>query len=141
MKKLKADSLFSIFEKDDREIYSEHGMEYLMEDATTLIGMVVKGVENYYLIDNMYSSRYPEEYTSVRKSIKLKYFIRLVKYLERVKDIPSGTVEDVIEEFSQNAIYYAFTEMMNTFIEEEYYENCIIVKNYLELFSLQKLDV
>lgn len=140
MKKLSIDKLFTVFEKGDEEVYLEHGVEDLLDNTYVLFGMVVRGVENYYIIDQLYQSRYTEEYTSVKESIKLKYFIGLVRYLERIEDIPLDMVPLLEEEFGQQPIHYAFQQLMDLFIEVEYYEKCAILHKYFQLFSIKQLE-
>ena len=77
MKKLDTNQLFDIFQMGDEEIYKEHQVEDVLDNSLVLFGMVIKGVENYYIIDQLYQKKYQEQYDSVRDSIKLKYFIGL----------------------------------------------------------------
>lgn len=141
MKKLSTNQLFDIFEKGDEEIYKEHGVEDLLDNTFILFGMVVRGVENYYIIDQLYSTRYTDQYLEIRDSIKLKYFSGLMNYLERIQDIPTDLVPLIEEEFDKQSIQYAFNELMDLFIEVEYYEKCAILKKYFELFSIKQLEV
>ena len=134
MKKLNSDDLFNIFSIGDEEIYKEHKIEDLMDNTFILFGMVVRGVENYFIIDKMYVSRYQERYDSVRENIKLKYFNGLVNYLERVKVLQVGTVEELKDEFGPQAIKYALEEMLEFYKELEMYEKCAIIFKFYELF-------
>ena len=84
MQKLDPHTLFSIFEKGDEEIYKENNIEELLDNPYVLIGMVVTGVENFYMIDQMYMVKHEEDYSRVRDKIKLKYFTKLSRYLDRV---------------------------------------------------------
>jgi uncharacterized protein (UPF0305 family) len=134
MKKLNSDDLFNIFSIGDEEIYKEHKIEDMMDNTFILFGMVVRGVENYFIIDKMYANRYQERYDSVRENIKLKYFNGLVNYLERVKDIKADTVEELKDEFGPQAIKYALEEMLEFYKELEMYEKCAIIFKFYELF-------
>ena len=133
MKKLNSNDLFNIFSVGDEEIFKEHKIA-VMDNSFILFGMVIRGVENYYIIDKMYDRRYGEYYISVRDSIKLKYFNGLVNYLERVKDIQSDTVVDLIDEFGPQAINYALEELLEFYKELEMYEKCAIIFKFYELF-------
>ena len=137
MKKLNSDDLFNIFSIGDEEIYKEHKIEEVMDNSFILLGMVIRGVENYYIIDKMYANRYQEHYDSVRDSIKLKYFNGLVNYLERAGTIQSDTVEDLIGEFGPQAIHYALEELLEFYKELEFYEKCAIIFKFYEFFSLK----
>lgn len=139
MKKLNTNQLFNIFQIGDEEVYREHQVEDVLDNSFVLFGMVVKGVENYYIIDQLYQKRYGEQYDCVRDSIKLKYFIRLVRYLERIKEIPGDTLHTIEDEFGLQAIDYALQEMLDLFIEEEYYEKCTVLSKFQQLFSLNQL--
>lgn len=139
MKKLDTNQLFNIFQMGDEEVYKEHQIENVMDDSFVLLGTVVKGVENYYIIDQLYQKKYREQYDSQRDSIKLKYFIGLMKYLERIGEIPVDTLHMLEDEFGIQSIDYALQEMLDLFIEEEYYEKCTILAKFRELFSLNQL--
>ena len=134
MKKLNSDDLFNIFFIGDEEIYKEHNIEDMMDNTFILFGMVVRGVENYFIIDKMYDSRYQERYDSVRENIKLKYFNSLVNYLERIKVLQSDTVMDIEDEFGLQAIKYALEELLEFYKELEMYEKCAIIFKYYQLF-------
>jgi hypothetical protein len=96
--------------------------------------MVVRGVENYFIIDKMYASRYQERYDSVRENIKLKYFNGLVNYLERIEALQSDTVLFLKDEFGTQAINYALEELLEFYKELEMYEKCAIIFKFYELF-------
>jgi hypothetical protein len=139
MKKLDTNQLFDIFQMGDEEIYREHQVEDVLDNSFILFGMVIKGVENYYIIDQLYQKKYQEQYDSVRDSIKLKYFIGLVRYLERIGEIPEDTLYIIEDEFGLQAIDYALQEMLDLFIEVEHYEKCTILSKFQRLFSLNQL--
>lgn len=139
MKKLDTDQLFNIFQIGDEEVYREHQSEDVLDNSFVLFGMVVKGVENYYIIDQLYEKRYGQQYDCVRDSIKLKYFIGLMRYLERIEEIPEGTVIALQDEFGLQSINYALQEILNLFIEVEYYEKCTILSKFQQLFLLNQL--
>ena len=139
MKKLDTNQLFNIFQIGDEEVYKEHHVEDVLDNSFILFGTVVRGVENYYIIDQLYQKRYPKEYDCVRDSIKLKYFIGLVRYLERIGEIPEDTLHTMKEEFGLQSIDYALQEMLDVFIQEEYYEKCTILSKFQQLFLLNQL--
>ena len=134
MKKLNSDDLFNIFSIGDEEIYKEHKIEDMMDNTFILFGMVVRGVENYFIIDKMYASRFQERYDSVRENIKLKYYNGLVNYLERIEALQSDTVLFLEDEFGSQAIKYALEEMLEFYKELEMYEKCAVIFKFYELF-------
>lgn len=139
MKRLDSKSLFNIFDVGDEEVYEQHGVQDILDNSFVLFGMVIRGVDNFYLIDQMYANKYKNEYTEVRDSIKLKYFTGLMRYLVRIDDIPLDTVSILQDEFGIDAIDYSLNEMLQTFEQDEQYELCSVVAKYLHLFSVKKL--
>ena len=140
MKRLDGNSLFSIFEKGDEQIYKDLGVEDQLDNTFVLFGMVVKGVENFYIIDQMYSHRYGQSYDSVRDSIKLRYFVVLSNYLRRIAEFDSYTAHAILDEFGQSAIMYCLEHLLYFFEKKEYYENCALVKKYLDIFDESSLS-
>lgn len=139
MKRLDSKSLFNIFDVGDEEVYEQHGVQDILDNSFVLFGMVIRGVDNFYLIDQMYANKYKNEYTEVRDSIKLKYFTGLMRYLVRIDDIPLDTVSILQDEFGIDAIDYSLNEMLQAFEQDEQYELCSVVAKYLHLFSVKKL--
>lgn len=135
------DKLFELFSVGDTEVYKENGVIDILDNTYILIGMVVKGVENYYIIDQIYTARYGELYLSTRENIRLKYFNGLYQYLERVNIEEGDTLENLLDEFGPQAIYYAFQEMLECFLEVEEYLKCAKIQKFLEIFSLNKLEI
>lgn len=139
MKRLDSKSLFDIFDAGDEEVYEQHGVQDILDNSFVLFGMVIRGVDNFYLIDQMYANKYQNEYVEVRDCIKLKYFTGLMKYLVRIDDIPLDTVSILQDEFGEEAIDYSLNEMLQVFEQDEQYELCSIIAKYLHLFSVKKL--
>ena len=137
MKKIDKATLFSIFEVGDEEVYRENGVEDLLHNTYILLGMTIKGVENYFIMEQMYQNRYGETFSTVKDSIKLKYFTGLIKYLERIDLSQSDTVLELKYEFGPQAIKYALEEMLEFYQEIEYYEKCAIIFKFYQLFSLK----
>ena len=141
MKDLNADNLFNMFSLGDEEIYRENGVEDVLDNSFTLFGMVVRGVENYFIVDQLYKVRFAKDYDKVSESIKLKYFTGLIRYLERVDGLQSDTLSSLEDEFSPQAIKYALEEMLEFFEGIEYYENCALIKKYYDLFFCRELEI
>ena len=136
MKDLNAESLFNIFKQGDEEIYNEYGLDDILNSSVTLIGTVIKGVENYYIMDQMYIARYHGNYDRIRASIKLKYFEGLIVYLNRVSIANSDSISIIRDEFEDQAISYAFDSLLEFYEELEMYERCsVILKIYQSIFE------
>jgi len=134
MKKLNTGDLFDIFSQGDESIYRENHIEDVLDNSFVLFGMVVRGVENYFIIDKIYSNRYGKDYDSMSDSIKLKYFNGLFGYLERINLSQSDTVLELVDEFGPQAIKYALEELLEFYEEREYYEKCAIIFKFYDLF-------
>lgn len=134
MKKLDSKGLFDIFSQGDEAIYEQHGMHDVVNDAFILFGMVIRGVENYYIIDRIYTYKMAKDYDSVRDSIKMKYFNGLVYYLERIDVLQSDTVIELIDEFQYQPIKYALEELLQFYEEKEMYEKCAIIFKFFDIF-------
>jgi len=134
MKKLDSKGLFDIFSQGDEAIYKEHGAQDVLDNSFILFGMVIRGVENYYIIDRIYTYKMGKDYDSVRDSIKMKYFNGLVYYLERIDVLQSDTVIELIDEFDYQPIKYALEELLDFYEEKEMYEKCAIIFKFFDIF-------
>ena len=134
MKKLDSKGLFDIFSQGDEAIYKEHGAQDVLDNSFILFGMVIRGVENYYIIDRIYTYKMGKDYDSVRDSIKMKYFNGLVYYLERIDVLQSDTVIELIDEFDYQPIKYALEELLQFYEEKEMYEKCAIIFKFFDIF-------
>jgi len=138
VKKLNADELFGIFSANDEEVYKENGMEDILHETYMLFGMAIKGVENYYIMEQMYQNRYGESFSNVRESIKLKYFTGLMKYLQRIDVSQSETLYELKDLFGEPSIEYAIKEMVDFFVKLEMYENCALLMKFYKVFFPKK---
>jgi hypothetical protein len=135
MKKLDSQNIFSVFfvEQDT------HNTPQAPSNTFILFGTVIKAVENFYILDQMYQIKYEELYNSMKEKIKLKYFLGLMKYLNRIDLLSVDTAMHLEDEFGGQAIKYALEEMLQFFEQVERYEECIIVKKYFDIFFDKKL--
>lgn len=140
MNKLDPHTLFSIFEQGDEEIYKEHNVEELLDNPYVLIGMVVTGVENFYLIDKMYTLKHEEEYGRVRDKVKLKYYTKLYRYLDRVTPLEMDIIYKIGSDFEVDRSIDAISDMMFFFEDIEHYEKCAKIKLYSDLLVNKKLE-
>lgn len=126
-------TLFSIFEQGDEEVYKEHGVEEILENPFVLIGMVVRGIENYHMMDMMYTRRYPKEYANVKEITKYKYYTKLFSYLERIDSTSFKEVYKVGESFEIKSVEKGLYTLMMYFQNIEHYEKCAVIKRYYDL--------
>jgi hypothetical protein len=136
MKKLDSQNLFKAFSLEGDSL---NELPAIPDDSFILFGTVLRGVESFYIIDQLYQMRYKDQYKLVREKIKLKYFSGLMKYIYRIDSISVDTVLYIEDEFGEQAIKYVLEEMLQFFEQIEYYEECIILKKYFDIFFDKKL--
>lgn len=133
MQKLDPHTLFSIFEQGDEQVYKEHGMEDVLNNPFVLIGMVVTGVHNYYLMDMMYMRQYPTQYKQVRQLTKSKYFNNLYKYLIRVNVDEIQHEYNIGESFDTEHAVSCLSTLLKFYEDLEQYERCAVIKKFVDL--------
>lgn len=133
MQYLDPNTLFSIFEQGDEEIYKEHGVSDALQNPYVLMGMTVKGIDNYHMMDIMYMRQYPEQYKNVRKTIKYKYFNKLFSYLERIDSKHFNKIYKVGESFEKGQCFISLDYMRKYYEAIEQYEKCAVIKRFQDL--------
>lgn len=134
MKKLDKANVFDLFEIGDEQVYAEHGVSDILQDSYILFGMAVKGVENYYIMEMMYKNRYGQQFDNVQDSIKTKYFIQLMKYVNRIDILHVDTLYQYKDVFGLQSIQYALTQMIEFFEQKEMYEHCATLLKFHKVF-------
>jgi len=135
MQPLDPHSLFSIFEQGDEQVYEENGVTDALKNPYVLMGMVLKGLENYNIMDIMYTRQYPEQYKNVKDTIKYKYYNKLLGYLQRIDSTKFETIYKIGESFDRGSVYLGLEDLKLFFEELEEYEKCAIIKRYQDLLS------
>tara|TARA_R110000744_G_scaffold196568_1_gene315830 strand:+ start:590 stop:1021 length:432 start_codon:yes stop_codon:yes gene_type:complete len=138
--KLDPHTLFSIFEQGDEQVYKENHVENLLDNPYVLIGMVVTGIDNFYLIDQMYTNKHPEDYGRVRDTVKHKYFVKLYRYLERVTPVELDVVYRVGTDFELDKSLDLLNDLLFYFESIEEYERCGRIKTFTDLLMERKLE-
>ena len=115
MQPLDKNSLFSIFDIGDEEVYKENNVEELLDNPFVLLGMVVRGVDNWHLMDILYTRKQGEEY-------KLDFN----KF---------ETVYTIGDSFDRDEVEKALNIILDVFISFEHYEKCATVKKFLDLLD------
>lgn len=133
-------TLFSIFEQGDEAVYKENGVEDVLNNPYVLIGMVIRGLENYRVMDMMYMRSYPEQYKQVRETVKLKYYNGLYAYLARIDVSKFEPVYRIGESYDSQDVLFSLDTLLHYYEELEMYEKCAVIKKYMDLIreSTQK---
>ena len=126
-------TLFSIFEKGDEEIYKEHGLEETLDNPFVLMGMVIRGIDNFILMDMMYMKKYPKEYKNVRELTRYKYFNKLYGYLLRIDHTDFNDVYTVGDSFEYKEVFNGLDYLRRYYEYLEEYEKCGVIKSYQDL--------
>lgn len=138
MQKLDPHTLFSIFEKGDEEIYREHGMEDQLQNPYVLMGMVIRGLENFSLMCTMYENNFPKEFKSNKENIRRKYYTRLYGYLTRIDSNRFDNLYTIGETFEAARVEGGLQHLMFFFESIEEYEKCAIIKKWIEHLIIAK---
>lgn len=132
MKELDPSKLFELFSKEEE--YQEDIQQKTLvgnNNPFILMGMVVRGVENFYILQEIHSSRNNrEDLTKVerRNQIKYSYYKSLFKYIERINqdsmlDLEQCLIHDI------EIITLALNDILSLFESYEEYERCSIIKS------------
>ena len=133
MQPIDPNTLFSIFEQGDEEIYKEHGMESQLQNPFVLMGMVLRGIDNFQMMDMMYMKQYPKHYKKVRNITRYKYFNKLYSYLTRIDCSSFDDKHKIGESFDINDVRYCL-DLLRVYYESlEEYEKCSVIKKYIDL--------
>lgn len=132
-------TLFSIFEQGDEEIYKEYGIEDTLNNPFVLMGMILKGLENYTLMDIMYTRHYGQEYKRVKPVIKHKYYNKLYTYLKRIDTTKNNVVYRIGESFDKESIISALTTLLVYYELIEEYEKCAVIKKCTDIVEIGEI--
>lgn len=127
--------LFSIFEQGDEQIYKEYGMEDTLNNPFVLMGMVLKGLENFTIMDAMYIRHYGQQYKNVKPVIKHKYYNKLFSYLKRIDSTRFESIHSIGESFDKEAVLSSLTTLLVYYELIEEYEKCAVIKRYSDLLE------
>ena len=141
MKPLDKNNLFTIFQVGDEEVYKEHNLEDTLKNPFVLMGMVLRGLQNYHLMDLMYTKTYPEEYGEIALTVKRKYYTTLYTYLTRIDSTKFETIYSIGKSFEIEEVEEGLNELLYFFVELEEYERCAVIKRYIDYLCYQEVGV
>lgn len=133
MKGMNLDNIFEVFDQGDEQVYEQAGFKYLMEDDTVLLNTVVRGIESYWKLDEIYINKFPDQYETVRAKVKTKYFNKMFKYLLRINLNKLEPFFDTVGDLGYGTVENSLNEYLHHFIELEEYEKCAKIKNVLDV--------
>ena len=133
MQNLDPDSLFNIFEQGDEEVYDEHGMTDVLGNPYVLMGMVLRGVENYKLLEIIVQKRYPDEWKTQKDNVKHKYYTKLYAYLERIDIDDNKQQYKISNAYDLEETAYGLGRLLYHFEDVEDYMKCATIKKYIDI--------
>jgi len=134
-------SFFNMFDYSDGEDLERAGVieslkDYL-EHPYLLFGSVIRGVENFYIIREMYTRHYKEEFERVEENVKSKYFNRLYHFLERFDENDDDFIAEA-KRFEIPESSYALISLRSYFESIEEYEKCAKIQSIFTKLSLDE---
>lgn len=140
MNSLDPNKLFSIFESNEGMTNTSPEIKKVLDNPYVVFGMVLRGLENYHMMDVMYQRRYPEDYEEKKNTIKYNYFERLYNYLTRINLKSFEEVYKVTTSYPIAETCAALDEMIMFYESVEYYERCAKIKEYADTFHRVAVD-
>ena len=135
MQPLDKNTLFSIFEAGDEQVYKEHGIEDMLKNPYVLMGMVMQGLQSYCRMDLLYQRNFPKEYKKAAKGIKYTYYNKLYGYLVRIDSDEDHSMYRIGETYQKEEVEAALDLLRVYFEEIEEYEKCAVIKKYIDLLT------
>ena len=132
-------TLFSIFEQGDEEIYKEYGVKDALSNPIVLIGTVIRGIENWMMMDAMYLNRYPKTYKLERNKIRYKYYNKLYKFLTDIDLVNLDENFDIGKNFHVLEVENGIQHLIKYFEKREEYEKCAEMKKVLDRVLVPKV--
>lgn len=134
-------SFFDMFDYSDGEDLERAGMidslsDYL-EHPYLLFGSVIRGVENFYIVREMYTRQYKEEFERVEEKVQAKYFNRLYHFLERFDESDNDFIAEA-KRFEVPESSYALLALRSYFEAKEEYEKCAKIQSIFNELSLDE---
>jgi len=134
-------SFFDMFDySDERDLERAGAIEALsdyLEHPYIIFGSVIRGVENYYIVREMFSRKHGEQFESIEESLQKKYFNRLYSMLKRFDE---SNCDHVIEaqRFEKHESGWALLELRQYFESIEDYKKCAKIQSIFETLLLQE---
>jgi hypothetical protein len=134
-------SFFDMFDySDEGDLERAGAIEALsdyLEHPYIMFGSVIRGVENYYIVREMYSRKYKEQFEAIEESLQHKYFNRLYIMLERFDESNSNHVLEA-QRFERHESGWALLELRQFFEGVEDYEKCVKIQSVFETLLLHE---
>jgi hypothetical protein len=132
MKNLNLHNLKSIFSKKE-EPTAQSPSELDVDNPYLNYSIVIRGVSQLELLDEVYMNTNPEEYPKVRDRVKLRQFDFIYNILTKVPlENDKDVIEFILKDLGKAEVLTNLNKIMNHFIEIEEYEKCANIQKYLQ---------
>ena len=136
MKNLDPEDLFRVFQLSDEEIIDDEQAQLDFRYHPYIItGMVMKGVDNFHIISEVYRQREGEAFDRIESNVKYKYYATLYKYLKRFNYQSLEHIEEALKH-DPDALLYSLIELRVLFEQYEEYEKCARIRDVYEAIDL-----
>ena len=133
MKDINVDTIFEVFNQGDEIIYRNAGLEHVMDEDVILLNTAIRGIENYWKLDEIFSNKQGERYEDIRMQVKVKYFNKMYGYLKKVGMRKLEPFFDTVGDLGYGTVENSLKEYLDHFIEVEEYEKCVIIHKLLNV--------
>ena len=128
MKRLDADTVFSIFEsgyEKEEDTLDPFSHPYI------LMGLIIAGVSTFETIARNYQDLYPDQFKNIHKKVKLLYYDRLYGFLQNIDpSLPLHLLECTKHDLGK--IILTLTILLKEYESQEEYTRCAKIKRLLD---------
>ncbi len=135
MKDIDASRLIRLFENTASGNEFEESLPDLHSHGYIILGMVIRGVENYYILCDMLTREHGEDFKKVQDKVEKSYFDRLFLFLDKL-DIENPSMISQAIEHDTSSIEYALGALLRVFEAHEEYERCARIIKLKQILSL-----
>ncbi len=141
MKNINLENLKSIFWKKEVESQPEQDLQEDLDNPYLSYSIVIRGVSELELLDEIYMNKSPREYSLVRDRVKVQQFDFLYEFLKKVPlQDDKEIVEFILKDLGRDEVIGNLNKLITHFIELEEYEKCFNIQKYLQKVE-KKLDL
>jgi len=141
MKNTNLENLKNIFWKKEVQSQPEQDSAKDLDNPYLSYSIVIRGVSELELLDEIYMNKSPREYSLVRDRVKVQQFDFLYEFLKKVPlQDDKEIVEFILKDLGRDEVIGNLNKLITHFIELEEYEKCFNIQKYLQKVE-KKLDL
>ncbi len=141
MKNINLENLKSIFWKKEIKSQPQQDLQEDLDNPYLNYSIVIRGVSELELLDELYMNKSPREYSLVRDRVKIQQFDFLYNFLKKVPlEDDKEVIEFILKDLGKTEVLSNLNKLMTHFVELEEYEKCSNIQKYLQKVE-KKLDL